>query len=255
MNAPLVSIITPAFNSAKFIAETIRSVQNQTHKNWEMIIVDDCSTDETINIIKQFSIDQRIKLIQLEKNSGAGIARNAGLSAANGRYIAFLDADDLWLSPKLEKQLQWMNAENLPFTFSFYNCVDEDGKDVNRIVKSPETLTEKQLFWSNWVGNLTGIYDSEFFGKIKIESSRKRQDWRMWQTIIQQIKQTKPVPEVLATYRIRKNSVSSSKLNLIKHNYNVYRQFHGKSAISAAFCMIKFLYVHFFVKSKYIRKA
>ena len=130
---PLVSIITPSFNSEKFISATLQSVQNQTHKNWEMIIVDDCSQDKTVAIIESFiENDPRIQLYKLEENSGAGIARNTAIKTAKGDYIAFLDADDLWKPEKLQKQLVFMQTNNLPFTFSFYDWIDKQGNSLKK---------------------------------------------------------------------------------------------------------------------------
>lgn len=254
MEKHLVSIITPSYNSEKFISETIKSVQNQTYQNWEMIIVDDCSTDKTISIINEFLYDKRIKLYQLKNNSGTGIARNKALSLSSGRFIAFLDSDDIWKSEKLEKQVDYLISENKPFTFSFYDCIDESGKFLHKTIEAPLNLKYSQLFWSNLVGNLTGIYDANFFGKIEISSSRKRQDWMLWLTILKQIKTAKPIAESLAIYRVRDNSLSASKAYLVKHNYNVYRYFHKLNAVSASLCMLKFLFTHFFIKPKYIRK-
>lgn len=248
----LVSIITPTYNSAKYISETIQSVQNQTHQNWEMIIVDDCSTDNTINIIKEFiAKDNRIQLHQLESNSGAGIARNKALSFVKGDYIAFLDADDLWLPNKLFAQLDFMEQNNLKFTFSYYNLIDEESNSLNITIKTPNEISYKQLFYANWIGNLTGIYDVYFFGIIPITTFRKRQDWIMWLEILKTLKTAKPTPQVLANYRVRKNSISSSKINLLKNNFNIYRKYHKKSIIQSILSMIHFLWIHFFVKSKY----
>ncbi|MEZ0130093.1 glycosyltransferase family 2 protein, partial [Flavobacterium sp. LBUM151] len=224
----LVSIITPTFNAEKFIRVTIESVQNQSYQNWEMILVDDASTDETVSIIKEFAKkDNRLKLTELPKNSGNGYARNIALEKATGKYIAYLDADDLWFPMKLENQIKFLKNNNLPFTFSFYDCIDEEGNSLNRRVEAPLELTYDQLFFCNYVGNLSAIYDADFFGKIVIEATQKRQDWRLWLTILKQIEVTKPVPEILAFYRIRKDSISSSKFKLIKHNFGVYRDFHG----------------------------
>lgn len=254
MEGHLVSIITPSFNSEKFISDTIQSVQNQTHQNWEMIIVDDGSVDKTVSIIKTFLEDKRIQLYQLEQNSGTGIARNKAVSLAKGRYIAFLDSDDLWKPEKLQKQLEFMLSENQPFTFSFYECIDEKGKALDKMIEAPKILTYKKLFWSNWIGNLTGIYDSAYFGKITISSDRKRQDWMMWLTILKKIKTAKPVPESLAIYRVRENSISASKTALLKYNYNVYKNFHKLNAVVSIGCMIGFLFVHFFIKPQYVKK-
>jgi len=252
---PRVSIITPVFNSEKFIAEAIHSVQNQTFQDWEMIIVDDCSSDKTVAIINAFvATDNRIQLFRLEKNSGAGIARNTALQKASGKYIAFLDSDDLWLPEKLQKQLDFMEKNRVPFTFSFYDRIDENGKSLNKTIEAPRNLSYRQLFFCNYVGNLTGIYDSEFFGKIEISSVRKRQDWIIWLTILKKIKAAKPIPESLALYRIRENSVSASKANLIRHNFRIYTDFHRLNRISAIVCMGFFLITQIFIKPLYSRK-
>ena len=228
METPLVSIITPSFNSEKFITETIQSVQNQTYQNWEMIIVDDCSSDKTVSIVTEMAQqDNRIQLFQLEKNSGTGIARNTALTKTKGNYIAFLDADDLWKPQKLEIQIDFLKTNNLPFTFSFYDCINEEGKLLNKRVEAPQNLSYRQLFFCNYVGNLTGIYDVNYFGKIAISSIRKRQDWMLWLTILKKIKTAQAIPESLAFYRIRENSISASKFDLVKHNFAVYRTYHG----------------------------
>lgn len=251
----LVSILIPTYNTEKFIKATLQSVQNQTFSNWEMILVDDASTDQTVAIIEEFAQnDNRIKLFRLEKNSGNGFARNIALEKASGKYIAYLDADDLWFPEKLEKQIRFLKTKNLPFTFSFYDCIDDDGNDLKRRVETPVPLTYNQLFFCNYVGNLTAIYDAEFFGKIKLESSQKRQDWRLWLTILKQIKTAEAIPESLAFYRIRKDSISSSKFKLIKHNFGVYREFHGYNLVFSVLLMMRFLFTQLIIKPKYIKK-
>lgn len=254
MKKPLVSIITPSFNSEKFILQTIQSVRGQTYKNWEMIIVDDCSSDRTISIIKKISSqDDRIQLFQLDTNSGTGIARNTALHYATGKYISFLDADDLWKPQKLEKQIDFLLKHDLPFTFSFYECINESGEPLNRRVEAPRNLSYTQLFFCNYVGNLTGIYDADYFGKIAVSPIRKRQDWMMWLTILKKIQFAQPVPESLALYRIRENSISASKLDLLKHNFSVYRMHHRLNLIGATFCMIGFLFTQLIIKPRYTK--
>lgn len=252
----LVSILTPTYNTEKFIRATLESVQNQTYQNWEMILVDDGSTDQTVSIIEEFAQkDSRIKLFKLDKNSGNGFARNVALEKASGKYITYLDSDDLWRSDKLEKQIQFLKMNNQPFTFSYYDSIDEEGNNLSRRVESPNPLTYNELFFCNYVGNLTAIYDAEYFGKIKLESSEKRQDWRIWLTILKQIKTAKAVPESLAFYRIRKNSISSSKFKLIKHNFGVYRKFHGYNLVFSVLLMMRFLFTQLIIKRKYIKKG
>lgn len=256
MEAPLVSIITPTYNSEPFIAQTIASVQAQTYTNWELLIVDDCSTDQTKSIVKKFAADDpRVTFHQLSKNSGAGVARNLAVEMSGGRYIAFLDSDDLWKPEKLQKQIDFMQTQNQPFTFSFYDCIDEAGNATGKRIEAPRTLHYYQLFFCNFVGNLTGIYDTTVFGRIPISSLRKRQDWMVWLTIMRQIRKARPVAESLAYYRVRNNSVSSGKVGLLEHNFAVYRQFHRMSIFLSLLSMAGFLFVQLFVKPIFVRKA
>ena len=256
MEMPLVSIITPTYNSEKYIAAAILSVQDQTLSDWEMILVDDSSTDTTEQIILGFTEnDSRIKFHKLEVNSGTGVARNTAITLAKGSYIAFLDSDDLWKPSKLERQIDFLRTNNLPFTFSFYDCIDEQGKSINRRVTAPKNLKYSQLFFCNYVGNLTGIYEVNYFGKIPVSNSKKRQDWMLWLTILKKIKTAQPVTESLACYRIRENSISASKLNLVKHNFAVYRNFHGYNFMVSTLCMIGFLYTQLLIKPHYIKKV
>jgi teichuronic acid biosynthesis glycosyltransferase TuaG len=255
MDKPLVSIVIPTYNSENFIQETIHSVQNQSYKNWEIIAVDDCSTDLTVAIIEQLiTTDDRIKLWQLDTNSGAGIARNLAIAKATGDYIAFLDSDDLWKPLKLEKQLQFIRSNSIPFTFSFYDLINEAGKPLNITVEAPKNLSYLHLFFCNFVGNLTGIYEVKYFGKLTISSKRKRQDWILWLRILKIIKNAKPVPESLAYYRVRNNSLSASKIDLLKHNFQVYRGFHGFNTIFSLFIMIGFLFTQLLIKPFYVKK-
>lgn len=255
MKTPLVSVITPCYNSASFIAQAIQSVQNQTYANWEMIVVDDCSTDASVVIVEQLAAnDPRIILRRLEQNSGTGVARNTAIELASGRYIAFLDADDLWMPEKLSTQIKFMEQHSLPFTFSFYDWIAEDGTDLQRTITTPAELRYRDMLYSNWIGNLTAIYDVDYFGKIAIPKIRKRQDWMLWLTILRSIGKARPVPQSLAFYRIRKDSISASKYTLMRHNYNVYRHFHKFGILKSALSMIAFLLVHFLVRPRYAIK-
>lgn len=256
MESPIVSVIIPTFNSEKFISDAIFSVQNQSYTNWEIILVDDCSIDATLSIVAELALnDKRIKYSKLSKNSGTGVARNAALAVAKGKYIAFLDADDLWKSNKLALQITFMQTNNLPFTFSFYDCIDEEGKPLNKRVEAPLNLSYRQLFFCNYIGNLTAIYDVNYFGKIPISPIRKRQDWMLWLTVLKKVKIAHPVPESLAYYRIRDNSISTSKFDLIKYNYAVYRKFHGFIFPIAIAYMKLFLFTQLFIKPWYVKKV
>lgn len=250
----LVTVIMPAYNNAEFVADAITSVQQQTHTYWELIIVDDASTDDTVAIIQNMqTTDARIQLHCLPKNYGAGIARNTALKMAKGVYISFLDADDLWLPNKLEKQLLFMKKNEIPFTFSFYDCIDEKGKMLRKRVEAPLHLSYRQLFFCNYIGNLTGIYEKAFFGEITIAANRKRQDWILWLTILKKIKISKTLPESLALYRVRISSLSTSKIKLLRNNYAVYRHHHQLTIFISLLCMLVFLFVQLVIKKGYVK--
>ncbi|MEO5775950.1 MAG: glycosyltransferase family 2 protein [Flavobacterium sp.] len=252
----LVSIITPTYNSEKFISATIHSVQNQTYTNWELLIIDDCSTDKTVEIINDaIKLDPRVKLHSLPKNEGTGVARNLGVANSKGNYISFLDSDDLWAPNKLERQLGSMKENNLAFTFSFYECIDEKGNKLNIRKEAPLFTTYKKLFFCNYIGNSTAIYNAGILGKIPINRIRKRQDWMLWLTIVKKIKTAQPVPEVLAYYRIRKNSISSSKMELLKYNFNVYHKFHKMNFLASLGCTMMFVFTQLIIKPGYSKKA
>jgi|TARA_A100001015_G_scaffold130330_1_gene144583 teichuronic acid biosynthesis glycosyltransferase TuaG len=224
MKSNLVSIITPTFNSEKYISQTIQSIQAQTYNNWELLITDDCSTDGTIDVIKSYQKrDSRIKLFFSETNLGAGAARNRSIKEARGRYIAFCDSDDQWKKNKLEKQLSFIKENNLLFSYTDYDVVTEKNQFVKRI-KCPKRLTYSRLLKNNYVGCLTVIYDKEKLGKVYMPLIRKRQDWLLWLQIMSKIKQTKGLNDSLSIYLIRSSSISNNKLSLINYSWKVYRQ-------------------------------
>ncbi len=252
----LVSIITPTYNSEKFISATIQSVQNQTYSNWELLIIDDCSTDKTVEIITNaIKLDVRIKLHSLTKNEGTGVARNVGVANSKGCYISFLDSDDLWKPNKLETQLDFMKENNLAFTFSFYECIDEEGNTLNIRKEAPNLTSYKKLFFCNYIGNSTAMYNAAILGKIPINQIRKRQDWMLWLTIVKKIKVAQPAPEVLAYYRVRKNSISASKMELLRYNFNVYYKFHRMNYIASLGCLLLFIFTQLVIKPSYSKKT
>ena len=251
---PTVSIITPVYNSEVFIKETINSVINQTYKEWELLLIDDGSTDESVTIINQYVNDKsNIKLIKNKKNQGAAISRNKGIIEAQGDYIAFLDADDLWKPEKIEKQLKHMKIHQCEVCFSSYELIDEQGNELNKTVKALPVLSYDKLMKSNYIGNLTGVYNAKILGKITCPNLRKRQDWLMWLNALKVSgKPAYGIKESLAFYRIRKDSMSSNKFNLLKYNYQVYKKGLGYSTLGALIRMFIFLNEQFFVKSKQI---
>lgn len=220
----LVSIIMPAYNSEKFIRDAINSVIEQTYQNWELIIVDDCSTDKTSEIIRSYkAIEPRIICSKLNVNSGAAIARNNAVDMAKGSYIAFLDSDDLWEPEKLYKQIGFMNQYGFDFTCTGFYKVDEQGCHLNQKVRAKP----KSDYWDilkNCPGNSTVIYDARAIGKIKAEDIRKRNDYVMWLKVIRKTKYLYGLDEFLGSHRIRKGSISWNKVGLVKYQWKVYRE-------------------------------
>lgn len=242
MKNSLVSIITPCYNSEKFIAETIKSVQNQTYQNWEMLITDDGSTDTSVEIIKDFiKKDDRIKLYQIQ-NSGAAVARNHSIKNAKGTFIAFLDSDDIWLPTKLEKQLNFMQTHQYAFTFTSYQRMDEEGVLLKKEVKCQHKLSYKNMLSSNKIGCLTAVYNQEMLGKIYMPLIRKRQDYGLWLKILKLTDFAYGLEEVLATYRLRNFSMSAKKTEMIKWNWKLYREVEKKSLLSAAYWVLSNVY-------------
>ena len=188
------------FNSEDFISETINSVINQTYTHWELLLIDDCSTDKTIQIANEFIAKHpNIQILKNTTNLGAAISRNKAIETANGNFIAFLDADDLWKPEKLEKQLAFMDTEDCHVCFSSYDLIDASGNKLHKQVKALPVLSYNKLLKSNYVGNLTGIYNTEVLGKITTPNLRKRQDWLLWLVAIKTSRKTaKSIQESLA---------------------------------------------------------
>jgi len=220
----LVSIITPSYKSVKFIKETIDSVLVQTYTNWEMIIVDDCSPDNSNEIIENYILkDSRIKFIKLEKNSGPAVARNRAIEEACGRYIAFLDADDLWMPQKLEKQIAFMNKQKCALSYTSYYVISEENKDLG-LFTTKKQISYSDLLKTNSIGCLTAIYDTDILGKVLMPNIIKKQDYALWLKILKQIDYAKGIVEPLAYYRIVENSVSSNKMVGIKYIWKIFRE-------------------------------
>ena len=224
MDNSLVSIITPTFNSDKFIAETIQSVQSQTYENWEMILVDDCSTDETFSIISNFSKnDTRIKIHQLKTNSGAGIARNEGIENVRGKYMTFIDADDIWFPDFIENSIKTIEETKVHFVFSSYKRSDEKLNFIYSDFIVPEKVTYTDILKTNSISCLTAFIDIEILGKKRMPNILKRQDMGLWLQYLKEIPFAIGIQETKAIYRIRKNSLSRNKSKLIKYQWQFYR--------------------------------
>ncbi|EJS49437.1 TPA: glycosyltransferase family 2 protein [Bacillus thuringiensis] len=240
-NQSLVSIITPSYNASSFIKETIQSVQSQTYTNWEMIIIDDVSKDNTCELIKEeIKKDNRIRLIELQENCGAAIARNTGINNARGKYAAFLDSDDLWLPEKLEKQLTFMENNDVAFSFTGYQIMNQDGTLTDKIVHVPEKINYNGLLKNTIIGCLTVMLDIEKLGKVQMPNIRTRQDTATWLKILRQGHYAYGLDEVLSKYRKVENSISSKKFKMAKMNWKLYREIEELSIPKSAWCFINY---------------
>jgi len=234
----LVSIITPTFNSASYIAETIQSVQNQTYLHWELIIVDDGSTDQTISIIQEIQkVEPRIQLIRQEKNVGPAITRNKGIELAKGNYLTFLDADDLWFSNFIENSINTIEKTKIPFVFSSYRRSDEVLNFVYSDFIVPQKVTYSDILKTNSISCLTAFLDIEVLGKKFMPIIHKRQDMGLWLQYLKEIPYAYGIQEPKAIYRIRKNSLSRKKSDLIKYQWQFYRKVEKLSVIHSAYYM------------------
>ena len=238
----LVSIITPMFNSIKYIENTIISVQAQTYQNWEMIIIDDGSTDDSVKIVKSFlEEDERINLICLADNNGSAVARNEGIRAATGRYIAFLDSDDIWMQEKLEKQIKFMNDHKSPLSFTAYRKINENGEYLGKVNINKFKVGYLDLLKTNHIGCLTAIMDTKLLdGKIYMPLIEKRHDHGLWLSILKQGHTAYGLNEVLADYRCRKDSISNNKIKTIPYQWKLYRKHENLNLISSIFYMISY---------------
>ena len=256
----LVSIITPTWACGRFIAETIRSIQNQTYPNWELLIQDDCSTDNTKEVVERLKAEspelrEKIKYACNPRNSGAAITRNNALRRAKGRWIAFLDSDDLWEPTKLEKQLRFMVENNYAFTYHEYTEMSEDGKGLGVYVSGIKKVSEFQMYACCWPGCLTVMYDAEKIGLIQIKDVKKNNDTAMW------LKVVKKAPcyllkENLARYRRRAVSITPKPIwKRIWAHYPLFRIAEEMNPIRATFWVVMNVFGNAYKKMFYVKKT
>ena len=249
----LVSIIMPSWNTGRFIAESIQSVINQTYQKWELLIVDDCSTDNTDEIVASFQ-DERIRYFHNDHNSGAALTRNYALREAQGEWIAFLDSDDLWLPEKLEKQLNFMNRNGYVFSYHEYVKIDEESRPLNVYVSGPDTVTKRKMYHYGYPGCLTFMYSAKALGLIQIKDIKKNNDYAI---LLQLCKKANCylLKENLAQYRIRKKSISHDKLSKkLKSHFDLFHYCDEKPALVALWYACWNMYFGLMKKRMYERR-
>jgi teichuronic acid biosynthesis glycosyltransferase TuaG len=240
----LVSIITPSYCSARFIAKTIESVLSQTYQNWEMIIVDDNSLDDSPEFIKKLIKGKsRMKLIELVENVGSAMSRNVALEASNGRFIAFLDSDDIWHPDKLEKQVEFMLKRKIPISFTSYELIDENGASKNHAIYSVKKLNQLDYLKNTIIGFSTSMIDTEYTGrKFRFMDIRTRQDTSLWITLLGGGHVAYGMHNILVDYRVHSNSISSNKYRVAKQVWNLYFNIHKLGFFKSVYCFVFYLY-------------
>lgn len=242
MENDLVSIITPLHESEDFIKETVESVLAQSYTKWEMIIVDDCSKDEGASLVKSFMAkDARIKYLKNKTNSGPAVTRNTAIEAANGRFIAFLDSDDVWYPEKLESQLKFMEDHGACLSFTAYHKITEKGEVIGKRDVPPE-VSYRDLLKTCSIGCLTAMYDRKRIGTVYMPLIRKRQDFALWLKILKLTPKAHGLNRTLAGYRVRTKSISSNKFNAAKYQWRVYRDIEHLSVVSSIY-----YFIHYFI--------
>lgn len=236
----LVSVIMPTYNCGKYIVEAIESVIKQTVSDWELWIVDDCSTDDTREIIHPY-VEKYLNIhyVCLKQNSGPAVARTEGIRRATGKYVAFLDSDDVWYPEKLEKQIAFMERTGATFSATAYMQMDECGNRIGKICIPPRRMDYKKCIrLSNPIGNLTVIYNQQVLGKFEVPVIRKRNDFALWLQILKKTDYCYGMKEVLGSYRIgRTDSVSSNKLAQAKYHWQLYHEVEGHNLIRSCYEM------------------
>ncbi|MDS1909561.1 glycosyltransferase [Vibrio parahaemolyticus] len=236
----LISIITPAYNSSKLISQTYQAILSQTYCNWEWIVTDDCSTDDTFEVLKKISFeDERVKVFRNNKNSGAAISRNNSIENAKGEYLAFIDSDDLWIDNKLELQLKFMIDKRINFSFTAYEIIDHNDNSTGKFV---DTHHKKSLSYSDMLrkkatlGCSTVMLRKNAFSDLKMPLIRTGQDYALWLKLLKDGNRAYPLTTVLTKYRILPNSISRNKFKKAKRQWQIYRQLEDLSFFSSLEC-------------------
>lgn len=237
----LVSVIVPVYNAEMFLRETIETILNQTYKKYELILVDDCSTDNSVNIINKYKEkDKRIKLIKNQKNSGAAVTRNNGIKKAVGQYISFIDADDKWEPTKLERQIKFMKENNCEFSFTSYQFADEFCNLIDKKVIVPSTITYKQALKNTTIWTSTVMLDMAKLKKedIYMPNLKRGQDTATWWKILKKIDKAYGIKDVFSYYRRTNSSLSANKLTALKRTWNLYRNIEKFNIIKSTYYFV-----------------
>ena len=254
MNKPLVSVVVPTHNDSKYISEAIASIVNQTYDNLEIIVIDDFSTDNTVEIIESFN-DKRIKIIRNDTNRGAAYSRNIGIKNCTGEYISFMDGDDIWSLNKTEEHVNFMQKNNYVFTSCLYSFMSEDGKSLGKYMSSPKKVTHKKFLKTDYIGCITTMYKREICPNLEIpDNIYKRNDYALW-IKLSEYADCYIFPLILACHRNRKGSISSvNKFSLIRYHREVFQKLYGFNNIKSSFYAFRNVFYYLIRKMFYIKR-
>lgn len=243
---PLVSIITPFHNSDRYLSSTVEAILTQSFPDWELILIDDCSSDDSAHIARwYYQKDHRIRVARMDEPGGPAKARNLGISMATGRYIAFCDSDDVWLPEKLQKQLDAMTGTGEAVCFTSYFKMLQDGERTGRMVMAEPRVTYEMLLVSNYIGCSTAMYDTQRCGRVFMPDIIKRQDYGLWLRIMSRGFVAVGISEPLVYYRVRTDSVSSNKLLAMLYHWRVLRSVTGVGLLHASRLFLQYLFLGF----------
>ena len=226
--APKVSIVVPVYNAERFLEQTLQSVIQQDFTDWELLLINDCSTDNSVKIIQTHNDDKRIRLVNLEKNSGAAVARNRGIALSRGKYIAFLDSDDIWMTDKLSKQVSFMEKDKHAFSFTEIRMTDEDGTPVSKVRSIPKKVDYRYLLHKTVIATSSVMLDKAYFGDFSMPLRRSGQDYATWLMLLRKAPYAYCLQEPLVNYRVVKNLCHQTNLQVLnryttyKHQTNIF---------------------------------
>lgn len=245
MTKDLVSIIMPCYNASNFIRQSIDSVLKQSFTDWELLVIDDVSSDDSCEIVASYATkDKRINLLRMDNNGGAANARNKGIGCANGRYIAFLDSDDIWLPNKLQRQIDFMADKQVALCYSAYRIIDEEGKEKS-VYRLPKTKVDyTTLLSGSVIGNLTAVYDSHQLGKVYMHQVG-HEDYVLWLEILKRIDYALGIDEILAEYRVQSTSLSGNKIRAAQWQWRIYRDIEKLGRLRSLYLFVQYAFKGF----------
>ncbi len=240
---PLVSVVIPVYNATKYLARTLDSALKQTHKNLEIILIDDCSKDDSLKIMHEYEQkDPRIKVLESEKNQGVAAVRNRGIREASGEYIALLDSDDVWVEDKIERQIKLLKENGAQIAYSSYSFIDENDQPIMHPFIVPENVSYKRMLYCNEIGCSTAIVEANMFKKHPFKKEFYHEDYVLWMELLSIPAKAVGISDVLVYYRYSSGSRSFNKVNAAKQRWKIYRKALNMNLIKSSSAMLGYMF-------------